>query len=106
MSQLINQINSTGIYVLSALAGVYIINQFYAGQKRLQVNKSASQATEADVLIGNQPPNQFGGFMQQPRIPGPSAMEAVEERGFDSRGPAPRGFALNPGTRTKKGRRA
>lgn len=87
-------------------AGIWAINVFTHHKKQNQIFDLVRQATEEDVVSGNQARVQLGGFQQPSRIPGQASMEAVEWGGFNRAGPKPNSTATSRHARTTKGRRS
>jgi hypothetical protein len=77
--------------------GVYLWYQFQKNSFETQSAKKATGeyklATDEDVIVGNRPPVQKGGFQPYNGMPGSDAMEATErgvlDRGADKPLPAP-----------------
>lgn len=96
-----------GLLYYAALlgAGVYMINVFNFNQRKQKAFELVRQATEEDVVQGNQARMQLGGFQQPSFIPDREAMEATERGNFNAKGPTPTSAATNRHARTTKGRR-
>lgn len=86
-------------------AGVWAVNLFSYQNRQNKAAELVRQATEEDVVSGNQARVQLGGFQQPSRIPGPSSMDAVERGDNNRAGPVPNSAATSRHARTTRGRR-
>lgn len=93
------------IYLAALLgAGILGINYFSYQAKQNAANQQFQNATEEDVVTGNHPIYQLGGFQASTSLPGPASMAAAERKSSGNRGQGPRSAATS--TRTRRGRRS
>jgi hypothetical protein len=77
---MLEQIKGNLLLFGTVVGGIFLAVKFLQARRNNLIQSGITQATTQDVLVGNKPPTQIGGFQNKSFLPNSATMAATERR--------------------------